>query len=498
MRLAPAPSVVNVTDAVRAGVGALVRAPGTVLPLYLLGLGAGAATRVPLLVALGATVVHLADAGRLAPVATELRGFDPSTIPPDAGPEAVPDGLVTAVEGLATPTAIGLLSVGIGLAAVVRLLARSVTAAGTLHAGHAFVRGSDPAAVGVAGIGADWWTFLGLRLVRVAVLGGALVTVAGLAAVSPVAGALALFGAVVVVPLVLLGLAFAGQAAVVDRVGAATAIRRSFAFPLSNPGGFAGFLAVATVAWGAAVAAAGVLAAAGVPQVSTLVFALVVPPFLDVTKTGLYLQGEYAPDPTSRVRVTDGLSGGLRALGRFLRDAPLASLAALVVFVGGGAVGYVGTLGFDARLPIPGDRVAELGSLGATGFVNIAANNWGVAAGTAFGGVALGLPTAVSLGFNGVLIGAIAGVTDPRAFLALVAPHGVIEVPAIAIAGGLGFHLAGVGWRSVRGRTSAQEVGAELVFALRVLVGLAVVLVVAAGIEAFVTPRVAARLLAGT
>ncbi|PSQ04998.1 hypothetical protein BRC97_10285 [Halobacteriales archaeon QS_6_71_20] len=86
---------------------------------------------------------------------------------------------------------------------------------------------------------------------------------------------------------------------------------------------------------------------------------------------------------------------------------------------------------------------------------------------------------------------------DPTAFLALVAPHGVLELPTIAVAGGLGLHLGAVGWRGLCGRTDAATVAGELERAAYVLVGVGVLLVVAAAVEAFLTPRVAAAVLGG-
>lgn len=485
----------NVSDALRAGATVLVRRPATVLPFYLLGLGVNAAARVPLLVAGALAVAHLARLGRLDPLARAVRELDPAAIDPDGpggAPPTPPPELRAAVEGLATPTAVGLLAVGTALAVVVWLVLRSVAAAGTLHAVHAFVRDRDPATTGVAGIGADWRTFLGLQLLRGAILGTVLATIALLPGV---AGLLAALLALLVVPAVLLALAFAGQAVVVDRTGVTGAVRRSLAVPVRRPGGFLAYLVVVVSCWSLAFAGLGVLAAVGAPRAGALVLALVVPPVVDAFKTALYAEGRL-PVHRGTPPVLGGLRSGLWALGRFVREHPLAVLAAAVVLLASGGAGYAGALELGTRLPLPSDPAGGLESLGAGGFVNIAANNWLVAAGTAFGGLAFGVPTIAALAFNGALVGAIAGVVDPRAFLALVGPHAVLELPAIAIAGGLGVHLAGVGWRGLRGRLSPREAGAELTFAFRVLVGLAVVFAAAAAVEAFLTPRIAARVLA--
>jgi uncharacterized membrane protein SpoIIM required for sporulation len=125
----------------------------------------------------------------------------------------------------------------------------------------------------------------------------------------------------------------------------------------------------------------------------------------------------------------------------------------------------------------------------------LAANNWLVSATAAYGGLALGVPTGADMLLNGALLGALYGVTESTAFLALVAPHGLIELPAIVVAGGLGFHIAAVGLDVITGRTSVAGLVDALRLAYRVLLGLAVILILAAFIEAFLTPAIAAAIL---
>ncbi|MFB6161355.1 MAG: stage II sporulation protein M, partial [Haloferacaceae archaeon] len=189
------------------------------------------------------------------------------------------------------------------------------------------------------------------------------------------------------------------------------------------------------------------------------------------------------------------LRDGLGALASFVGEHPGANVAGGGVLALGAVAGWGLTAPHGVTLAPPGDPGSAFGAVPVGPFLDIAANNWLVAAGTGYGGLAVGLPTAAALLFNGALVGALLGLFDPVVFLGLVAPHGVVELPAIAVAGGLGFHLGRVGWEAVRGRRSAAAVGDELGEAFRVLVGLAVVFVVAAGIEAFVTPLVGAAVL---
>jgi uncharacterized membrane protein SpoIIM required for sporulation len=197
-------------------------------------------------------------------------------------------------------------------------------------------------------------------------------------------------------------------------------------------------------------------------------------------------------------RLLEGVQRGVRRLGDFVVGHPLANLAALALFALGLAAGWQLTAGVGTRLGGPANVATVFGEtpLQATAvFGNIAANNWLVAATASFGGLGFGIPTAVSLLFNGVLIGALGGVFDRLTFLALVAPHGVIEIPALAVAGGLGLHLGRVGYRGLRGRVSVDAAADELREGFDVLVGLAVVFVVAAAIEAYLTPLVASWIL---
>jgi uncharacterized membrane protein SpoIIM required for sporulation len=107
------------------------------------------------------------------------------------------------------------------------------------------------------------------------------------------------------------------------------------------------------------------------------------------------------------------------------------------------------------------------------------------------GGVLLGLLTIWMLVYNGVMLGAV-GVTVARhhtafEFWGFVAPHGVIELPAIFIAGGaglmLGYALVNPGEYSRR--TALSLAGREAVL---LVLGVVAMLVIAGTIEAFFSP----------
>lgn len=107
------------------------------------------------------------------------------------------------------------------------------------------------------------------------------------------------------------------------------------------------------------------------------------------------------------------------------------------------------------------------------------------------GGITAGVLTAFSLIFNGLLIGVLGGLSARSgrtgAFVELVAPHGVLELSCIVVAGTAGMRM---GWslidpgRRPRSRALADEARAAAELAL----GTAPWLVPAGLVEGFVTP----------
>jgi uncharacterized membrane protein SpoIIM required for sporulation len=108
-------------------------------------------------------------------------------------------------------------------------------------------------------------------------------------------------------------------------------------------------------------------------------------------------------------------------------------------------------------------------------------------------GVLGGIFTCAILFYNGLMLGVIAGAVQLRGpqvalgFWAFVAPHGVIELTAIFIAGGAGLML---GWALVNPgqytrKTALKLAGRE---AFTLVLGVAAMLVVAGIIEGFFSP----------
>jgi uncharacterized membrane protein SpoIIM required for sporulation len=122
----------------------------------------------------------------------------------------------------------------------------------------------------------------------------------------------------------------------------------------------------------------------------------------------------------------------------------------------------------------------------------IITNNVRVAAIAFAGGMTAGLLTGWIILTNGLMVGALGALYANAGFgadfWATIAPHGVIELTAIQIAGGAGFVLAGGYLRPGR----ARRADALIVAARRagtLVLGVALLLCVAGTIEGFISPQ---------
>lgn len=122
----------------------------------------------------------------------------------------------------------------------------------------------------------------------------------------------------------------------------------------------------------------------------------------------------------------------------------------------------------------------------------IMTNNLGVAFGAFALGITAGLGTVYLLFFNGLLLGSVAAACGAAGMSwqlwSFVAPHGVLELPAICIAGGAGLRLAqGMLFPGPHPRAAALARAAGE--AVRLLLGTIPLLIVAGVIEGFVSAR---------
>ena len=134
------------------------------------------------------------------------------------------------------------------------------------------------------------------------------------------------------------------------------------------------------------------------------------------------------------------------------------------------------------------DSVVSIKPLAASGIMT---NNITVSFGAFAMGITAGLGTLYMEVFNGVMVGVI-GVACwlnnmSLSLWSFIAPHGILELPAIFIAGGAGFRIAqGLLFPGLLSRRdSLARAGAE---ATRLVVGIVPILIVAGTLEGFVSP----------
>jgi len=178
-------------------------------------------------------------------------------------------------------------------------------------------------------------------------------------------------------------------------------------------------------------------------------------------------------------------------------------LVSLLIFLGAGAAGAVLTYRDpDFKTKVLGPSMVdtidrrEMWTHSIVGIKPLASsqimtNNMGVALMTFAAGITGGAGTVYLIAFNGLLLGvigmacAVSGMSVP--LWSFVAPHGVLELPAIVIAGGAGLRLAqGLLFPGLLPRRlSVSRAGSE---AVTLVLGCIPILVVAGIIEAFVSP----------
>lgn len=495
-------------SAVRSATRVLGGAPSSVLPVFLAASGTALVPQVFVLLGVGLAYLSLRGTGRIERLVDAVGEFS-AGMQGSGGPasdpgidEAAADALFEALSGLVTGEVIGILGVAAAVAVVVGLFARGVAAAARVHTTVGALGARPPVEAGVAGAGRDWRSYVGYVVLRALV---------GLAAVGlPVAliglGGVAGTGVAVLMFVLGLGLAaviglggfvlllFVPQAIAIDGVGLAGAIRRNGRFLLDNPVRALAYVAVAVGLWLVVGFGSALLSVLGLNAVGSVAILLTVTPWLALFKTALYVEGApptFDSEPAwARFRAT--FRQGLDDLWWFVRGHPGSQIGCAAVFGAATAGSYLAVVPYSLGLEGPESASDVFGTFPVTEFLSIAANNWLVAISQAFAGMALGVPALSNLAFNGLIVGTVLGIGfDLTTGLALVVPHAVVEIPALIVSGALGIRLGRFGWRYVRGDADAETVAGELRRAFSVLVGLAPVFLVAAAIEAFVTPWVA-------
>ena len=493
-------------EAVRAVLASLRSDPAGIFPFYILGLAVPAIARVVTFIGGGIAVAYLVITGRLAMFMSALEGIE--TDPPD--PDADPEGFLLWIESIAevgqilvTIPSVTILLATIAVTIVALVALTAVVNAGQIAACFAALRQNDAANHGIRGIGQWWLRFIGLYVLEIVLWIGltiaVIVIVAAAAAASPILGI------------------FVGIFAILTWIAGAVAIRAIFVFaPLSIVvddasvfGSLAGSIEfirhniVQAVSYYAisigllvGIASIGsVLATVRAPSVAALVSFLLVAPALDLLKTSFY--GDYRmaikpyrmPQKSVDEQLRLGLRRGWDEMISFVRETPALHAISLGTALVGFAMGWIAS---EPLVDLFGTSIAD--RIDQLPFPPIAAleffgNNWSVALSTAFAGVAFAIPALSILWFNGFVMAIVARLeTAPLELIAFVIPHGLLEIPAILIAGALGIHLGTELYRNSSGWRREIALAKAFRRSFWILLGVGMLLAVAGLIEGFVSP----------
>jgi len=357
----------DLSSAVSAAASTLRRRPADLLPFYLLGTAVPVIARMGLFVALAGTYLHYELTGQLDDARRALTELD--LTPPDTqDPEAVQAWVETvapALEPLASPTAVLLLTVGTAATLLLALLTYAAVSAGQMSAVAGRVRGRRGLTAGIAGVRGRWLTFLGLYVTEVLLWSECHCSAgsrsAGAFLVNPFLGAavalVALLVGLTVLLLVRAVFAFAPAAVVVDETGVVGAVEGAGGFIRSNPVDALAYVVVAVGVLVAISSAASALAFSRGGAVVALASAVVAAPALDLLKTVLYGDHRDAVAPVEPVdaRLRDQFVGGIRRGWRemtgFVRRTPGLHAIAILVGVGFGVIGWLAVDPSLARSP---------------------------------------------------------------------------------------------------------------------------------------------------
>ncbi len=477
-----------------------VSRPSEILPFYLLGSAVPAVARTLPFVALLIGYWALARADRLAALETILMEVGP--IPIDEPTEISLDGETTGdvVDLLAVPEVIIPLAGAVALAVVIVLVLNAAVSAGQLHGAFGAIQGKSGVTAAVDGTFRHASTFVGLlalEAVTYLVVLGVLSTIVGLTTMvaellAVLVGIAGVMIGLVAIALTRLVFAFARAVAVVDDTGIRGALRGTIGYGIDHPGGLFGYGLLVVGVLGVTGAIASGTMTLGAGPIGTLVVLLISIPLLDLTKVALYggkvLQFNPGPPPAISTTVARGVARGWVELIRFVRQRPGLVAISAIIFVGGGYSGWLASTVVDGVLTASIEqRLAETNVV--ADFLLYAGNNWQVAFAQAYAGLGLGVPAIASIAVNGVLLGVLFQLeVAPMTLLAFVIPHGLIEIPGLLVSGALGLYLGGRSWRYLRGQAGRGDLVLAIERAYRVIIGLAVVFIVAGGIEATISP----------
>jgi len=113
------------------------------------------------------------------------------------------------------------------------------------------------------------------------------------------------------------------------------------------------------------------------------------------------------------------------------------------------------------------------------------------------GALSFGLFTLTNLCINSVHIGQLLKMTSVSDFILLILPHAIFEIPAIIMAGAAGFKIPYEIIRYLAGKKEQILTKEDLKEYLTLALISIILIVIAAFIEVYLTPRIAEHFLSG-
>jgi uncharacterized membrane protein SpoIIM required for sporulation len=495
----------DINEAFRSAYATLVSKPSSVLPFYLMSVSVPAVARVAPLLTGVFVYLALLRRGSIDEIRSAL-----DDVPLDEvgnaggfeGMEETGEELAELFDLILVPEVVAVIVLASVVFVVVVVALNAAVNAGQVGAVYGVLTGVEkPVDRGISSVFEHTSTFVLLFVAEAVAILVATAVLLGVGSVSVSTGGILGAALGLVVGLVWLAtvvgihvfFVFAPQSVVVDGVGLRGALRGNLDFVTQNPAEFIAYLIFAFAALIGFGSVAGFLNVLGAPAAVTVVGFVIFSPFVAVVKTDMYTRhaGEDVEDMDGSVdvhRVTDALREGLDETRAFVTARPLLVVVSGLIFVGSAVGAWEATqaagVGIETSIS---NRLEGMSPVGE--FFNYTANNWAVGVAQSYAGFVFGVATVVSLVFNGSLIGFLTATEANLVELtAFIVPHGIIEIPALLISGGLGLHLGGVGIGYVRGRVSAEEVADETRRAYRIFVGLLVLFGVAGFVEGFISP----------
>ncbi len=304
-------------------------------------------------------------------------------------------------------------------------------------------------------------------------------------------------------------------AVVVDNVSGLGAIRQSFRVAGRNLGTTITYGIVRTIfqAFLTILVLISLVPGIGVPLTSlvSVILSFLLTPILHSTKTMIYAYASPS-EPEMPFQLAQPIwfdivrrlpkaawskvQIGLREIAHFLlapRNLPYHAASTLAFVAGIAAGDYVSSRGLVSYLGIQPGRInpAVTQVFGPALGIDIFLHNWLVSIATALAGIGFGLPSFATIMFNGFILGLlIPAFPNPTLLWGGILPHGIIEIPSFVLSGSIGLKLGYAAWKAKLHPVpqNSANLSAVLRQAVYIVVGLALLFLIAGIIEGNVTP----------